>query len=72
MKEKFDALAKRDQNWIVDKSTARDFTVTQKHIDQLSDPESKKCSSWKVFEWNPSTLSGIQSHNGKKYIIVPT
>ena len=45
MKGKFDALAKRVQNWIVDQSTARDFTVTQKHIDQLSDPENKKCSS---------------------------
>ena len=48
MKGKFDAyalwpLAKKFQNWIVDRSTARDFTVSQLQAEML------KCSFWNYF-----------------------
>jgi hypothetical protein len=52
MKGKFDAyvlwpLAKKFQNWIVDRSTARDFTVSYSTLVKI-EYGSFLCSSWSL------------------------
>ena len=40
--------------------------VAQIHIDQLSDPKSKKCSPWKVFGINHPQTPGLLSRRGPR------
>ena len=40
--------------------------ITQKHIDQMSSPENKKCSPWKVFGINHPQTPRLLSRRGPR------